>query len=269
MAKGIYRLVCLLKKIKSQNFLCTSTNTHTCVHMHTPTPMHVVRRVFRLQTPAYTARKSHVTVMRQDLTNELLWEQQAKVVGTLLPSLSPLRSFTQPYLGNLHRPREGPGTCLPNEYKTKPLTDRWVTEVKCVHLLFLPFSFFFILSCLLPPYFFPFMAYSFTSAHRGTIQKRENGTRETKQSQSVGTFPPSFIPIWVVSLLTLSVSTKVHLGPNHIFLHYTRYEPFSLIILQQCLNLGLIKLIDKYKKVYLWLYLMPFNITPINFFQIV
>lgn len=123
--------------------------------MHTPTAAHVVHRVFRLQTPAYTARKSHVTVMRQDLTNELLWEQQAKVVGTLLPSLSPLRSFTQPYLGNSHRPREGPATCLPNEYKTKPLTDRWVTEVKCVHLLFLPFSFFFLLSCLLPPYFFP------------------------------------------------------------------------------------------------------------------
>lgn len=127
----------------------------TCIHMHTPTPDDVVPLVFRLQTPAYTARKSHVTVMRQDLTNELLWEQQAKVVGTLLPSLSLLRSFTQPYLGTLHRPREGPVTCLPNEYKTKPLTDRWVTEVKCVHLLFLLFSFFFLRCCLLPPYFFP------------------------------------------------------------------------------------------------------------------
>lgn len=217
----------------------THTHPHTCVHMHTPTPVHVVPHVFRLQTPAYVARESHVTVMRQDLTNELLWEQQAKVVGTLLPSHSPLRSFTQPYLGNSHRPREGPATCLPNEYKTKPLPDRWVTEVKCVHLLFLLFS---------PPptsllfasslFFSPFMACSFTSAHRGTIQKRENGTRETKQSQSVGTFPPSFIPIWVVSLLTLSVSTRVHLGPNHILLHYTRYEPFNRIILWQSLSLN-------------------------------
>lgn len=55
--------------------------------------------------------------------------------------LSLLRSFTQPYLGNSHKPRERPATCLPNEYKTKPLTDRWVTEVKCVHLLVLLFLF--------------------------------------------------------------------------------------------------------------------------------
>lgn len=90
-----------------------------------------------------------VTAMRQDLANRLLWEQRTKVVGTLLPSFSLSFSlalflylysdgFTQPYLGNSQKLREGPATSPPNEYKTKPFTNRWVTEVKCVQ--FTPFS---------------------------------------------------------------------------------------------------------------------------------
>ncbi len=86
-----------------------------------------------------------VTTMRQDLANRLLWERRMKVVGTLLLLSLSLAlflylssdGFTRPYLGNSHKLREGPATCPPNEYKTKPFTNRWVTEVKCVQ--FTPF----------------------------------------------------------------------------------------------------------------------------------
>lgn len=159
-----------------------------------------------------------VTAMRQDPTNGLLWERQGSVVGTLLPSCSsPLLLLP----GNLSLPQGGAmQTCPVNEYKTKTLTNRWVTEVKCVGFLSCSSS-----PSLPPPppnsnpnpplfIFFFFTAFGFTSANLGTIQPREKGRRKkTKRCGKVWElFCPSFIPSWVVSMgLTLSVPAPLHL----------------------------------------------------------
>lgn len=101
----------------------------------------------------------------------------------------------------LHRPREGPATCLPNEYKTKPLTDRWVTEVKCVHLLFLLFSFFFSFSLLFASSLFFFPPWH-TALHQPIVApfRKERMGRE-KQNRA---------KVWELFLLPLFPSEWFH-----------------------------------------------------------
>lgn len=95
--------------------------------------------------------------------------------------------FTRPYLGNSHKLREGPATCPPNEYKTKPFTNRWVTEVKCVQFT---------------PFFFPLFHSWHWALHQPILAlfKKERKERE-KQNRA---------KVWELFLLPLFQSEWFH-----------------------------------------------------------
>lgn len=85
---------------------------------------------------------------------------------------------------------------------------------------------FFSFSCLLPPYFYsPRGARLYISPIVALFKKERKGRVKQNRAQVWERFLLSLFPS-VVSLLTLSMPTRAHLGPSHILPHETQLFAF-------------------------------------------
>lgn len=117
--------------------------------------------------------------MRQLLTNELWWERLGSVVGTLLPLL-----FSLP--GNQSSLGEGPPGRLLSEWTPNKNSHQQVSYTSHCWFFSTLFSFF----CFPPSPIILFFIQGWHAAlHFGSAEKKDT---EKQNSQSVGTFSPSF-----------------------------------------------------------------------------